>query len=109
VAIVAGLAHDGDDLINGRRVRGVMLAFVCVGRSRCGTLPWSPASGVGRQRRATVEQKTWFAPLRAGRLRAQLYSPRSTAACGSSSDAGALLLDQTNSVGRLPQRRSHPD
>jgi hypothetical protein len=31
VAIVAGLAHDGDDLINGRRVRGVVLAVVAPG------------------------------------------------------------------------------
>jgi hypothetical protein len=29
VAIMAGLAHDGDDLINGRRVGGVALALLC--------------------------------------------------------------------------------
>ena len=28
VAIMAGLAHDGDDVINGRRVGGVALALV---------------------------------------------------------------------------------
>jgi dihydrolipoamide dehydrogenase len=30
----------------------------CAGRSRCGTLVWSPASGAARQRQATAEQKT---------------------------------------------------
>ena len=31
MAILAGLAHDRDDLINGRRVGGVALAFVARG------------------------------------------------------------------------------
>jgi hypothetical protein len=53
VAIVAGLAHDGDDLIDGRRVRGVMLAFVAWGDPAAE--PWR-----GRRRTASassVEQR----------------------------------------------------
>jgi hypothetical protein len=47
VAIVAGLAHDADDLINGRRVRGVALALVARG---------DPAAELwrGRRRAASV-------------------------------------------------------
>ena len=35
---------------------------------------WSAASGVGRQRQATAEQKTWRAPFRVGNS----YAPSST-------------------------------
>ena len=48
VTITAGLAQDGDDLIDRRRVGGVMLALVPRGDPLCGTRAWSPASGVGR-------------------------------------------------------------
>jgi hypothetical protein len=59
VTITPGLAHNGDDLINGRRVRGVTLALVAWGdpgaepwRGRRGTTPPSGVEQLLRRRMA---------------------------------------------------------
>ena len=92
VAIVRGLAHDRDDLIDRRRVRRVRLTLVARGnpgtRSRRGRRRTAPTGSV-KQR---AEKTTWLPPLRARRLRAHFYRQRAVAAQRSSSDAPAPLV-----------------
>jgi hypothetical protein len=51
VAIMAGLAHDRDDLVNRRRVRGVALALVT--RRDPSAEPWMVAGERGRPAAST--------------------------------------------------------
>ena len=91
VAIVPGLAHDRDDLIDRRRVRRVGLTLVARGYPNTKT-GRGCRRAAARQRQAAAEKTTWLPPLRAGRLRAHLYRQSAVAAQRSSSDAPAPLL-----------------
>src|SRR5437764_12447798 len=93
VAILAGLAHDRDDLIDGRRVGGVALALVA----------WSYAgvrSGHGRRRAASPGSIKQRLNRRHGSLLCeswtmtrQLSRPRAAAVRESRSNASVPLLD----------------
>jgi hypothetical protein len=76
VAIVPGLAHDRDDLIDRWRVRRVGLALLCAGPSPHATRAWSPASGVARRRQAAAEKTTCLPPLRAGNVTRPALPPK---------------------------------
>jgi hypothetical protein len=58
VAIVVGLAHNGHDLIDGRRVGRVALTLVSRGGPGAEARVSSPASDGARQHQTTVGQKT---------------------------------------------------
>jgi hypothetical protein len=98
VAIVAGLAHDGDDLINGRRIGGIAPALVTQGDP--GAEPWR-----GRRRAAPAGSANQQQNRRPSSLFESWTITRSalpTARCRSqkrNSNVLALLVDQTTTLG----------